>query len=172
MRIMERSSDMLDDPGQYQLEFCSQCEEDTAQAAQEVAKYLKENLQSPITALVALVGDLGAGKTCFAKSLIAEFVEEAEVSSPTFPIVNEHLGAEAKVAHFDFYRLDTAEKIEEIGWEEYLEEGWVVVVEWADKFLELIPKKSVWVYLGIDEKDPRVRNIKMRYKEEEGRALL
>lgn len=95
-------------------------------------------------AVVALVGDLGAGKTQVAKGLAAGVGYVGEVTSPTFPLVHEYIGGRCPVFHFDFYRLDVAGEVLALGWEEYLEAGGVCVVEWAGKFPELLPEQAEW----------------------------
>ncbi|CAN5184355.1 hypothetical protein BH23VER1_BH23VER1_11700 [soil metagenome] len=96
---------------------------------------------------LALCGDLGTGKTQFVKGLVAGLGgDAAAVTSPTFSIVHEYSGAPLRlpVFHFDFYRLGTSNEVEAVGWDEYLAESGVVVVEWASKFAELLPANSQW----------------------------
>jgi len=95
-------------------------------------------------ACLALIGGLGAGKTHLAKGLVAGLGCAAEVTSPTFTLVHEYRGGRLPVFHFDFYRIDSAEEILAIGWDEYLDEGGVVIAEWADKFPDLLPSHTVW----------------------------
>ncbi len=93
--------------------------------------------------VVALIGDLGAGKTHLVQGIAHKLGYHGEVTSPTFALVNEYLVEEGKgtdVFHFDVYRLEHLEHLLEIGWEDYLERDGVVVIEWADKFPELIPE--------------------------------
>jgi len=89
--------------------------------------------------LVALNGELGAGKTHFAKGIAEGLGSSDPVTSPTFSLVNEYRSGPLPVLHFDFYRLDSAEELIRIGWDEYLDEDAVLLVEWADKFPELLP---------------------------------
>ncbi len=100
--------------------------------------------------VVALVGSLGAGKTHWSKGLVAGLGSPAEVTSPTFGLVHEYPGGKFPVFHFDFYRLETAEELIALGWDEYLEAGGVVIAEWGDKFPELLPEETTWLTLAID----------------------
>ena len=85
----------------------------------------------PDSAVVALYGDLGAGKTAFVRGMARGLGIEARVSSPTFTIVNEYLGAR-ELYHFDMYRLSSPEELFDIGWDDYLSRGGVCAVEWSE----------------------------------------
>jgi len=107
--------------------------------------------------VIALVGLLGAGKTHFTKGLLEGLGgAEAMVTSPTFSLVNEYSSSRLPVYHFDFYRMASPDEVIAIGWEEYLDDGSaVMVVEWADKFAELIPDQACWLYFEIAENGSR-----------------
>lgn len=94
---------------------------------------------------IALVGGLGAGKTHFTKGLAAGLGHGAEVTSPTFALVQEYREGRIPVFHLDFYRLESAEELISIGWDEMLDEGGVVVAEWADRFPDLLPPGTRWL---------------------------
>ena len=96
--------------------------------------------------VIALVGDLGAGKTHAAKGIVAGLGSSMDVSSPTFTLVHEYTGGRLPAYHFDFYRLDSAGELPGIGWDDYLDANGVVIVEWADKFPEAIPGNARWFY--------------------------
>ena len=89
--------------------------------------------------VLALVGGLGAGKTRFTKGLVAGLGHPDEVTSPTFALAHEYRGGRLTVFHLDFYRLRSADELVGLGWDEMLDEGGVVVAEWADRFPELLP---------------------------------
>ena len=86
----------------------------------------------PDGAVVAMYGDLGAGKTAFVRGMARGMGLDCRVSSPTFTIVNEYLG-KRELIHFDMYRLSGADELFEIGWEDYLSRGAVCAVEWSEK---------------------------------------
>ena len=81
---------------------------------------------------VALHGELGAGKTAFTRGIAAGLGINANVSSPTFTIVNEYSG-DIPLFHFDMYRLEDEDELFDIGWDDYLDRGGVCVVEWSEK---------------------------------------
>ena len=85
---------------------------------------------APAGTVFALRGDLGAGKTLFAKGLAMGLEIPDYVSSPTFTIVNEYLEGEIPFYHMDIYRVNHEEELLEIGVEEYFQEGGIVAVEW------------------------------------------
>ena len=85
----------------------------------------------PGGSVVAMYGDLGAGKTAFVRGMARGMGLDAHVCSPTFTIVNEYLGA-LPLFHFDMYRLSSADELFDIGWEDYLARGGVCAVEWSE----------------------------------------
>ena len=96
--------------------------------------------------VVALYGELGAGKTTFTSGLAAGLGVGMYVSSPTFTIVNEYLGA-VPLFHFDLYRLEGESELFDIGWDDYLERGGVCVVEWSEKVSGAFPAETITVRL-------------------------
>lgn len=99
--------------------------------------------------VIALVGNLGAGKTHATKGIVAGLGASSDVSSPTFTLVHEYRGGRLPVFHFDFYRLDAPDEVLNIGWDDYLDSGGVTVVEWADKFPALLPDSTRWFRFEI-----------------------
>ena len=98
--------------------------------------------------ILALTGDLGAGKTHLTKGIVRGVGCDAEVSSPTFSLVHEYQGGRLPIFHFDLYRLDDPSELIGIGWEDYLEADGVCVVEWADKFPGALPRGTRWFRLS------------------------
>ena len=85
--------------------------------------------------VVAMYGDLGAGKTAFVRGMARGMGITERVSSPTFTIVNEYLG-DRTLIHFDMYRLGSADELFDIGWEDYIARGAVCAVEWSENVEE------------------------------------
>jgi len=96
-------------------------------------------------AVFALVGNLGAGKTQWTKGFVSIIDPAADVTSPTFAIVNEYRGGEYPVFHFDFHRLETADELIALGWDEYLDENGIVICEWANLFPAIMPDLAEWL---------------------------
>ena len=117
----------------------------------EVAKRFAATLKSGD--VICLEGDLGAGKTTFTQGLCAALGAKRAVTSPTFCIVSEHPSDAFLVVHMDLYRLHGEDDVLQIGWEDYLAQGAVIVVEWSDRAGSLIPAdaKHVCFTYGSDE---------------------
>lgn len=109
--------------------------------------------------VVALVGQLGAGKTQFVKGLVAEIGAPIEVTSPTFTLVHEYIGGRLPVYHFDFFRLEDRESAERLGLDEYLFGDGISVIEWADKFPELVPPDARWISFETKSETARLITI-------------
>ena len=84
-------------------------------------------------------GDMGAGKTTLIKALCHYLGSEDNITSPTFSIVNEYIGTDSSIYHFDFYRLKTQTEALDMGFEEYLYSGNYCFIEWPNKIPELLP---------------------------------
>ena len=96
-------------------------------------------------------GDLGAGKTLMSRGIsLALGVAEEDVTSPTFAIMNVYDGAELEVRHFDLYRLNRPEELEDIGFDEYAGGEGVTLIEWAELFSEQLPEEYLQITLLLD----------------------
>lgn len=109
------------------------------------------NLAQSLSAgdVIALCGTLGAGKTQITRGIVAGMNSNAAVTSPTFTLVHEYLGGRLPVFHFDFYRMDSAAEVIGIGWDEFLAEPGVIIVEWADMFPDLLPPHTRWFQIEL-----------------------
>jgi tRNA threonylcarbamoyladenosine biosynthesis protein TsaE len=105
-------------------------------------------------AVVACLGELGAGKTCFVQGLVRGLGAVAEATSPTFVLVNQYRGR-LPIYHLDAYRIDTLSDLLEIGVEEMLHGDGVTVIEWADKLLPLLPPHTITVRISGLGEEPR-----------------
>lgn len=88
--------------------------------------------------VIAYYGDLGAGKTAFTRGVARGLGIDAPVTSPTYTIVNEYLQGRMPLFHFDMYRLESADDLFDIGWEDYLERGGLCAVEWSENVEEAL----------------------------------
>ena len=121
--------------------------EETWELARRLAAELKPG------DVICLEGDLGAGKTTFTQGLAAATGVKGRVTSPTFCIVQEHAG-ERFLVHMDLYRLHGEDDVIAIGWEDYLAQGAILVVEWPERAGALIPgdaRHIVFTHLDGEE---------------------
>ncbi|QQL45349.1 tRNA (adenosine(37)-N6)-threonylcarbamoyltransferase complex ATPase subunit type 1 TsaE [Sulfuriroseicoccus oceanibius] len=126
----------------------------TRAAAAELAATLKDG------DVVALIGTLGAGKTHFSAGLIAALGSDQHASSPTFSLVNVYRDTTPRVSHFDFYRINSEHELLDLGWDDYLDEGGVVIVEWANKFPSMMPPNTQWFELRpVDDSTREIQRL-------------
>jgi tRNA threonylcarbamoyladenosine biosynthesis protein TsaE len=95
--------------------------------------------------VLALTGDLGTGKTQFVKGLAAALSSKTTATSPTFTLIHEYSGGRLPIYHFDFFRVEDRQSAERLGLDEYFFGDGVSVIEWADRFPELIPANARWI---------------------------
>ena len=105
--------------------------------------------------IIALQGELGTGKTQFVKGFVAGIGSNAEVTSPTFTLMHEYSGGRMPIYHFDFFRIEDRQSAEKLGFDEYFFGNGVSVIEWADKFPELIPRSAHWVLIQTKSETQR-----------------
>lgn len=101
-----------------------------------------------VSDVVALEGPLGAGKTTLARGLIGAFAGAAAVPSPTFTLVETYSGAAGELWHFDLYRLEKPVDVWELGLEDALEDG-IILMEWPDRIAGLLPENALRLELAI-----------------------
>lgn len=110
--------------------------------------------------VIALIGDLGTGKTTMTKSIAEGLGVTDTITSPTFNIVKEYYSGRLPLYHFDVYRISDPDEMFEIGYEEYFFGEGVCVVEWADLIEELLPEDAIIINIeyGANEKE-RIVNV-------------
>lgn len=121
---------------------CIETPEEMIQFGKTVASFLKQG------DVLALIGNLGAGKTHITQGITQFFNYTGNVTSPTFGLVHEY--RPSPIIHADLYRLEDPEQLIQIGWEDYLEQDGIIVVEWADRFPELMPENSHWIKISTE----------------------
>jgi len=132
------------------MEFFSKNEADTENAGAIFAKSI------PNGTVVAMYGDLGAGKTAFVRGMARGMGIDARVNSPTFTIVNEYIG-ERQLFHFDMYRLGSSDELFDIGWEDYLSRGGVCAVEWTENVEDALEGDEIVVRIDkISDTERRI----------------
>jgi tRNA threonylcarbamoyladenosine biosynthesis protein TsaE len=127
--------------------FETRSEEETIELGRRIA------IELPRRAVVLLIGNLGAGKTTLAKGIISGLraAQPEEVSSPTFTLIHEF----GRVYHIDLYRLDRVEELATLGLEEIFDRDSIVLIEWGERFPQLIPKDRIEIRLRMLDDDRR-----------------
>jgi tRNA threonylcarbamoyladenosine biosynthesis protein TsaE len=110
--------------------------------------------------VVALAGDLGAGKTAFVQGAAGGLGVTQPVVSPTFTLVREYDGR-VHVVHVDVYRLDRINDVLDLGFDEFLDGSAVVFVEWGDVIRGLLPESWLAVDLSLDDRDETRRSVRL-----------
>lgn len=128
-------------------EYIIKSEKDTEALGKALAKDLKEG------DIIALIGDLGTGKTTLTKYIAEGLGVTEKVTSPTFTIVNEYHSGRLPLFHFDVYRLENTEDVFESGIEEYFLKGGVSVIEWADMIVEILPEETKYIFMEYGDKE-------------------
>lgn len=103
--------------------------------------------------VIALTGDLGAGKTTLTKAIAEGLGVKEIITSPTFNIIKQYGSGRLPLYHFDVYRITDPDEMYELGYEEYFYGEGVCVVEWADMIDELIPEDAVRIDIGYGERE-------------------
>lgn len=131
------------------MKIITKSEKETQEAGEKLVQTLAPG------SVVAMYGDLGAGKTAFVRGMTRGLEINFPVSSPTFNVVNEYPG-KVPLFHFDMYRLGSADELFDIGWDDYLERGGICAVEWSENVEEAFEPGTVKVTitkLGDSERE-------------------
>ena len=135
-----------------EFKVTSNNEYDTIELAQNLESEKFPNM------VICLTGDLGSGKTVFAKGFANALGISEVVNSPTFTIIKEYLEGEMPLYHMDVYRLDG--NTDGIGIEEYFHKNGVVIIEWAETIKDILPKERLEISFKIVDENKRVLLIK------------
>lgn len=137
-------------------------------ATEAFASRVAHALQPPL--VIGLIGDLGAGKTAFARALIQTLAPGARVKSPTYTLIESYELAGLQVHHLDLYRLRHPDELVELGLEELLVDDAVMLIEWPDKGGEHTPPLDLELQIG--RLDETRRRIELRPRTASGAALF
>ncbi len=123
--------------------FCGS-EEETRALARRLVPMAGERL------VLSLEGPLGAGKTCFVQGLAdGAGIDRSQVASPTFPLVHEYEGGSSPFTHLDLYRLESAEELIPLGFDEYVDAPGICAIEWGDRFPEALPRGTWRIRISV-----------------------
>lgn len=116
----------------------------------KIAAEFFQTLEKPV--VIALHGNLGAGKTCFTQGLAQAAGVREPVCSPTYTLISEYRG-DVAFHHIDLYRLSGPEEAFDLGFDEVLESGGITVIEWAERAAELLPPSTLHIRIDRGEND-------------------
>ena len=123
---------------------------DSPDKTEEIARALATHLKSGD--VIAYIGGLGMGKTCFTRGLAKGLDFVGQVTSPTFDIINEYVGGRLPLYHFDMYRIETWEDLDSCGFFDYMESGGVLAVEWSENIENALPDNTIFIeFTRIDD---------------------
>ena len=141
-------------------------EQATIAAGAELGAYLRDACQG--NALVFLLGDLGAGKTTFARGLIQSFGHSGAVKSPTYTLLEPYELALGNVFHFDLYRVEDPQELEFVGIDEIIDAAGIKLFEWPQRAARWLPPADVTVHLSVHAADVTARDLKISYAHDSG----
>ncbi|AYZ73952.1 tRNA (adenosine(37)-N6)-threonylcarbamoyltransferase complex ATPase subunit type 1 TsaE [Fusobacterium necrophorum] len=124
--------------------------------ADVLAQYAKENT------FIALIGELGTGKTHFTQRFAKALGIKENLKSPTFNYVLDYRSGRLPLYHFDVYRLTEAEELYEVGYEDYLREKGIILMEWANIVESELPEEYIRLELKYTEKEEE-REVELHY---------
>ncbi len=134
--------------------YISSNEQETINFAEKFA----ENLQ--LGNIVVLTGELGCGKTKFVQGVLKHFGLEKEISSPTFTIVNEYIGKDINIYHFDVYRLADSDEFYAMGGDEYFSSG-ICLIEWGEMIEDILPKPYTQITFRKSNENADIRELEI-----------
>ena len=117
------------------------------------------------------LGDLGSGKTKFTEGFLSFWNLQAEISSPTFTIVNEHNASNVNIYHFDVYRLEDIDEFYAIGGYEYFSNG-ICIIEWGEMLESILPKNYIKITFSKDENNDSIRYLNFSTHSDKLKKLL
>ena len=139
------------------MEVSTHSTQETKKLAIEIAKKIAKG------SIIALYGDLGAGKTVFTRNLAEALGFKSRVQSPTFVIARRYRSDGLALNHIDLYRLTSKQEAEDIGMEDFLKSPEnITVIEWPEIIEEILPKKTIRIYFeytGENERKIKIQNL-------------
>ena len=138
---------------------CARFETASEEETQNLGRHLAQRL--PAAAVVSLIGNLGAGKTTLTKGIVEGRGAGSahDVSSPTYTLIHEY-GDPVRGYHVDLYRLDTIEQVAGLGLEELFERPALVLIEWADRFPQILPPGHIRIEITYGPEDQRFVEVR------------
>lgn len=134
---------------------------------QQWAKKVAQQCSAPV--IMFLKGELGAGKTTFARAFIQSLGVKERVKSPTYPIVESYSIEKMKIFHFDLYRIHLANELDELGFDDYFKEAAIVLIEWPERGEGVVPSADIEITFAIKDEG---REVAIKVNTERGQAVI
>ncbi len=147
------------------FQWRSQSPEETIKLGQVFGEVLEAG------SIIALIGDLGTGKTTFTKGVVRGLggSDDDEVTSPSFVLVNQYQGR-LPIYHLDLYRLEEERELNDLGWEEFVFSPGITLIEWAEKIIPFLPPEFIEV--NFQWLDQNIRELTFVGHGEQGRKII
>ena len=135
---------------------------DSLQDCRAFGQLLAQGIRNTVPCTIGLVGTLGAGKTQLVKFIAQALGANPEdVMSPTFVLMHP-LDTNPEIHHIDAYRIRDSDEFLELGIEELFEQQAITIIEWADRFVECMPKNTLWIELACEDPQSQRRTVLLR----------
>ena len=144
------------------MEIITKNYQETQKAGELLAKEIKK---TPL--VVALEGNLGAGKTTFIQGMAKGLGIQEQITSPTFVIMKKYAIDGGFFYHLDCYRLASSQDILELGFKEIIRPGNVIAIEWAEKVKDVLPEDTLWLEFEYLDKDERKIKTRQEFSQRE-----
>ena len=121
--------------------------------------------QLPQNGVILFEAEMGSGKTTLIRTMLSNLTDDAFQGSPTHSVVNEYRSKDNfPIYHFDLYRLNDERELMDIGFDDYLSEDALLLIEWPEKSLKFLPDNIFWVYIRVTDKNHRLIELKHDYR--------
>ena len=143
--------------------FTSKSAQDTQNIGFELAKKLYTGGNK--SAVIAMQGEMGVGKTAFTLGF-ASFFEIRGVKSPTYAVMNQYSGKDVRIYHFDMYRITDEDELYSIGYDDYIDAPGYKIIEWSENIEYALPYDSIYVRISRVREDEGARTVEIYCKED------
>lgn len=143
--------------------FTSKSAKDTQDIGYELAKKLYTGGNK--SAVIAMRGEMGVGKTAFTLGF-ASFFEIRGVKSPTYAVMNQYSNKDVKIYHFDMYRIDDEDELYSIGYDDYIDAEGYKIIEWSENIDYVLPSDAIYVKIDRVADDECARTVEIYCKED------
>ena len=143
--------------------YTSKSAKDTQNIGFDLAKKLYTGGNK--SAVIAMQGEMGVGKTAFTLGF-ASFFEIRGVKSPTYAVMNQYSGKDVRIYHFDMYRITDEDELYSIGYDDYIDAPGYKIIEWSENIEYALPHDAIYVRISRISEDEGARSVEIYCKED------